>query len=116
MAATNGQAHLAELFDLVRAVDPDYALANLAQIRPFSLENAPAVLAPAFAGVTVKRYADSLWLTDAQPLVDYACSMIGWPEAASQSQALHALAVERLAAAGGLAIQKDSGVVLAYRE
>lgn len=118
VAATNGTANMQELYELVHAVVPAVQDTNVATIRRFSLENAAAILAPAFSHVTIRRYADALWVTDASPLVDYACSMAAWQAAGGRDRAsaLEAVVRARLEAEGGIAIRKDGGVAVAYRE
>lgn len=81
-AATNGSTHMRDLDDLLMAYPP------LAHIAPtmqqfanrhdtFNLENGMALLQPYFRSVTLHPYEDRLEVTEVEPLVAYALSMVG---------------------------------------
>ena len=74
--------------------------------------------APGFAHVEVRRYPDSLWITAAQPAVDYLSSMSSWSELAGQISLaeLQARVQARIDAEGGLRVSKDTGVVFAWND
>ncbi len=116
-AATNGRDHMRELHALVRDFDPDYhGPVDLAS--RFGLDNAAAVLAPPFAAVEIRRYPDSLSVTEARPLVDYVRSMwdAGQVVDGARAAAFEAFVGRRIAAAGTLHIAKETGMVVARRE
>jgi SAM-dependent methyltransferase len=117
-AATNGAAHLRELDDLIHAFEPRFADSFGSLIGSFALENAAAVLAPAFDRVELHRYPDGLRVTEAQPLADYMLSITGTDPYLTPDRAVEALQFfqDRLDAAGGvLPITKDTGYALAVK-
>lgn len=114
-AATNGQAHLRELYQL-GDLFPEQHHVNDSALR-FGLENGGARLAEVFSAFELLIYPDSLWVTDAQALFDYIKSMWwvdGWDEArfARLNQVIEKLIREQ----GGIAIQKSSGMFWAGGE
>lgn len=80
-AATNGSHHMTDLDNLLMAYPP---LAQVAQTMRqfsnrhgnFSLENGAALLQPHFRKVTLHPYEDRLEITEVEPLVAYALSMV----------------------------------------
>lgn len=114
VAATNGALHLQELRELFSRVDPQFTVMNDSAAR-FGLENGIAQLAGAFAHYEVKTYADSLWVTEVEPLVEYARSSWGfstWDKTVEEGLR-HEIAAQ-IAARGGFAIQKSVGIVSAF--
>jgi ubiquinone/menaquinone biosynthesis C-methylase UbiE len=115
-AATNGPNHLRELYDLAAGYSPwaserDHAFS-------FRLDNAAEVLRPAFEHVEIRRYPDSLWVTEARPVVDYLVSMSSYADLAAHVPpgVLEAEIQACIDRDGGLHITKDSGVALAWNE
>ena len=73
-ASTNGRDHLRELQELVRAFDPNMTFrVNLSHER-FGLENGFVQLSRWFSKVTLRRYEDSLVITEGDSLVAYILS------------------------------------------
>ena len=117
-AATNGAAHLRELDDLIHIFEPRFADSFRALTGAFDLENALAVLGPAFARVTLKRYPDALIVTEAQALTDYLFSFTGadpfiTPDRAGEATRFFQAHLD--AAGGRLRIIKDTGYALAIK-
>lgn len=115
-AATNGRDHLREMHALIRAFDPGYqGPFDLAS--RFGLENANTVLAPPFAAVEIRRYPDSLRLTEAGPLVDYVRSTwdAGQAIGAARAEAFETSVQQRIKAEGEIVIAKDTGMAVARR-
>ena len=116
-AATNGAEHMRQLDEAIHAFEPRFGDKFGSLIATFALENAVAILTPAFARVELHRYPDSLRVTEAQPLADYVLSVTGddpylTPDRAGE---LTRFFQARLDAAGGaLTITKDSGYALAF--
>ena len=121
VAATNGNKHMSELADLV----PDTLRQSVASLRlrgqgemlAFRLENGRALLEPYFDTIELHLYDDSLWVTEVEPLVAYALSMIkpemDLPETAvNQIRAAWAARIEK---EGGIRISKHSGVFVATK-
>ncbi len=116
LAATNGLSHMNELFELVHAFEPRYANPSRPFTGAFGLDNAGERLAPAFGRVEIRRYPDALWVTDAQPLVDYVLSMESARDSLSPSRApeLARFFQQRIDAHGGIRIGKDAGLAIGY--
>lgn len=74
-AATNGQRHMWELDELVRLHAPGNDMPNVAE--RFGLENGLEHLTPWFSAVDRHDYPDSLEVTEAEPVIQYAQSMSG---------------------------------------
>lgn len=119
-AATNGERHMVDLDAVVKRLAPD-VMAQVIPVSPsfastFTIENGPEQLSQAFKTVTVRRYPDSLVVTDAQPLVDYVLSMTRFPFnpiSQERKQAfLHAVEQE-IRAHGAIQIGKDTGLLIA---
>jgi len=116
-AATNGAGHMAEYYALVHAYDSRYPEpARAAEMLKYRLENAADWLAPAFTRVEVRRRPDTLWVTDADALVDYALSTSAAVQLAGSHWAsgLRAFFQTQVDKGGGIRITKDMGVVLAF--
>jgi SAM-dependent methyltransferase len=119
LAATNGRAHLREFDDLFSAFEPrSQSRANLRMPR-FTVENAAEVLSPAFIRVEVHRYNDALWVTEAQPLVDYLLSFTAGdpylsPKRAGEALSFFQAKIEE--GGGGVRITKDAGYALGMKQ
>jgi SAM-dependent methyltransferase len=121
IAATNGNNHMKELPSLIpealQAVSGSTLVRGESEMLPFRLENGRAVLEPYFNTIEQYLYEDSLWITEVEPLLAYAFSMIkpemDVPETAvTQIRSAWAAKIE---AEGGIHISKDSGVFEAYK-
>lgn len=73
-AATNGQDHMFELHALLRGFLPEYRAPFSASSR-FNLENAPDILREVFSQVEIRRYPNTLVVTDPASLGAYILSM-----------------------------------------
>jgi ubiquinone/menaquinone biosynthesis C-methylase UbiE len=113
-ATTNGRAHLHELVDLVAAFDNTIPFHRRVFNR-FSLENGPEVLKPVFKSIEVRRYPDSIRVTEADAVCDYVLSSFSTfrlPEATKDALAAHIR--RRIAEMGGdFTITKDTGMIVA---
>ena len=76
-ATTIGNGNFNELARILEAFDSriDWAATMKAITDAFGLESGAAMLAQYFGGVETRRHADSLHITEAQPLIDYVLSM-----------------------------------------
>ena len=76
IAATNGRAHLRELWQLLTLIIPPPQRHQLHQgsLLSFRLENGRAQLAPFFSTIERRLYPDSLTVTEVQPIIDYLLS------------------------------------------
>ncbi len=119
IAATNGNRHMQELPQLVPAAVR--AISGSALVRgesiqlPFRLEKGRAALEPYFENIELHLYDDSLWVTEVEPLLAYAFSMLK-PGSEVPETAVHQLReawAAKIAAEGGIRISKHSGVFVA---
>jgi ubiquinone/menaquinone biosynthesis C-methylase UbiE len=139
LAATNGQDHMRELWQLMEQVlirvgaSPQRATELVGQGRAasalsFRLENGEERLRRSFSDVRPERYPDELRVTEAEPLVAYLRSV--WfvdqmlEHAATQEHehavpraeirnSVRAVVQERIAADGVIRIAKDTGAFVA---
>lgn len=122
-AATNGQSHMHELRVLIQQFDPalDYRAVSPPD-RFFSLENGKPQLDPWFTAIELRRYEDSLVVTDIKALVDYVFSMtsftgIQYSDSTVARQAFTTYAQAQMLAQGGVfQIQKATGLFIGKRE
>jgi SAM-dependent methyltransferase len=112
-AATNGAAHLRELDQIIgRFMGGASTLGQNAE--RFGLETGESQLRRHFGRVELRRYEDSLIVTEAQPLVDYAqSSMRGMTKEALA--AMRAYVEDQLDHRGSIHISKDAGIFFARR-
>ncbi|HEY9074946.1 MAG TPA: methyltransferase domain-containing protein [Anaerolineaceae bacterium] len=113
IAATNGLNHLKELHELIRSVAPAYIPGELSA-QNFGLENGMDILSEVFDDVRLEIYEDSLWITEALPLVDYIYSL-NFMQAVTEADRSSLLAQieSRIQQEGGFYIQKASGLFMA---
>lgn len=114
-AATNGEGHLAELHQLLSGL-AETPITSGAVAR-FGLQNGDARLAEVFPQRELFIYPDSLWVTEAEPLIAYIRSMWwveGWDEA--QHFRLEQEITRRMKEQGGISIQKSTGLFWAGGE
>ena len=113
-AATNGLGHLQELFELSRTFYP-----GLDKDRPsgiFGLENGLDQLSPWFENIELRRYEDSLKVTDADALVKWAQSWAKRYIEASKLDSFYEFLRSELARSGVIHVTKDSGLFIATKE
>jgi SAM-dependent methyltransferase len=110
-AATMGLDNMREFDQMVRrfiGVSISVAPAR------FGLENGYELMRAAFPAVECQRYADSLVITESQPLIDYFNSTHGRAHAtADQMAALRAHLDGEIAAHGAIHVSKNAGLLIA---
>ncbi|MDQ3541731.1 MAG: class I SAM-dependent methyltransferase [Chloroflexota bacterium] len=110
-AATNGERHMAELNELVRAAGLDAA--SFAINEAFRLEHGAAALNRHFAHVERRDYVDALVVTDPEAIVHYVRSTIGADTMrADQLDRMRSIVSERIANEGAFRIAKSTGVFI----
>ncbi len=117
-AATNGEKHMSELYDLEFQLAPEMRKGPpSAQPRfwaqSFSLENGGEQIGRWFNHVQMLRREDGLVVTQAQPLVDYILSMLGYFLEALSEERLRVFtgALEQeIKTKGAIYITKDTGL------
>ncbi|MGH7925548.1 MAG: class I SAM-dependent methyltransferase [Candidatus Binatus sp.] len=113
-AATMGRAHMKELDEFGARF---FSIPRMTESTArFGLETGEAYMRRAFSDVTLERYPDSLAITEAEPLMDYICSMrVRRRITDDQIAALRAHLENEIAAHGKIRITKDSGMFIARR-
>ena len=110
-ATTNGQTHLQEMDELARRAGFPGAKMAGAQANPFRLENGLAELSAWLSNVTLRRYEDSLLVTEAAPLIAFILSTAYRSQATDEQVAELTRLVEReLAEHGAILVTKDAGL------
>ena len=112
-AATIGQDHLRELWDLLVNVDPRADVGDGSMW--FGLENGETQLRPHFADIVIHRYDDALLVTEPEPLVEYALSMQRSSLIAERPDLLRQEVRRRIEREGAFYIRKDVGMFEAIR-
>lgn len=115
-AATNGQRHMRELGELAKAFHRGMTCASGEY--SFSLENGAAQLGEWFEDTELRRYEDSLAVTEADPLVAYILSSLGDAPslvAGDRSGELAAHLRRQLSVRGVIHITKDVGLFVSLR-
>jgi ubiquinone/menaquinone biosynthesis C-methylase UbiE len=115
-AATIGSDHLVEISQLIVEFDPTLEDVFQSGERPFTLENGFSQLMKWFGNVEVKRYPDSLHITEVQPLVDYILTTVLAKKSVSKKALLGDFIAARMRVGGGaIDISKDSGIFKAVK-
>lgn len=117
-AATNGRGHLLELHLLISAITDQDSTSPITIAERFGLENGADLLKPIFPRVDRLLYLDSLWITEAAPLMDYARSL--WSVKSIMTpeywQIFEQRVNERIKTDGGFPIHKETGLFIAHLE
>jgi len=119
-ATTLGAENFKEMFDLLHAFDPAFVFGQKVLTDAFGLETGESKLRRHFAGVEIRRYPDSLHVTQAQPLVDYVRSLMGFGNVGNIMQGEKAEMLGRyfediIARDGAIDISKDAGMFVARK-
>ncbi len=113
-ATTIGSKHMRELYDLVERFAPGQSFDRMRIAGEFSLETGPAQLEKVFSRVEVRRYPDSLHVTEAAPMVDYIYSTYEFGQGDDWHAKLTAFIEQEMEMNGGaIEITKNSGVLIA---
>ena len=114
-ASTVGERHLIQMDELINQFNPEFTPIG-DMTGPFTLENGADQLSGWFPQVEMRRYEDSLEVTEAAPLVDYVLS--GWFDLGSATpESLKQFVEREIGLRGGVYhITKDSGIFTAIRE
>lgn len=113
-ATTFGKDNMQELKDLLTEYDKNFVFPQDELAQAFGLENGAGKLAEVFAEVELRRYPDSLHVTDWQILLDYILSTQTFAEEPAQtSRKLQAFIQEKFSARQSLDISKDAGIFVA---
>ncbi|MDQ2884546.1 MAG: methyltransferase domain-containing protein [Chloroflexota bacterium] len=114
-AATNGQAHLQEIGELVQRVIPSFSGIMGRGGSPFSLENGAEQMAPWFSHVEMRHYENALVVTEVEPLVAFVLSTRAKSILTEeQIRQLREIVAQELARNGSITITKATGLFVAY--
>jgi ubiquinone/menaquinone biosynthesis C-methylase UbiE len=112
-AATNGEAHLCEMDELLFASAPEARRGDAAE--HFSLENGEAQLRRHFSRAVVTRYPDSLEVTTPETLLRYLLSTSARDLLNEQRLSqMHARIAAEIAASGAFHVTKATGLFTAF--
>jgi ubiquinone/menaquinone biosynthesis C-methylase UbiE len=111
--ATNGLAHLRELYELEHRFDPtvDFGWSS-ASPKLFSLDEGRPEVERFFQNVHIVRYEDALNITQAEPLVDYILSMMTASVLRQRRSELQRFIEDELQRHGVIHITKESGIFI----
>ena len=114
MAATNGANYMLDLDELLTEFWPAYGGLHTMSLK-FNLQNGAEQLSQWFGMVEKKLYPGDLWVTEAQPLVDYVYSTprVQQMIPLDQREAMRAFFQARIDRSGGILIRKETGLFLA---
>lgn len=114
-AATNGQNHMRELREMMAQFDPNI-LPSISD-RSFTLDNGLDQLSEYFSYIELKRYEDSLAITEVKPLVAYVASMNSSGTLRNKNKLLEfsRFIEQKMASDGVINISKDAGMFIALR-
>ena len=114
MAATNGENYMLDLDMLLTEFWPAYGGLHTMSLM-FNLENGAEQLSQWFGMVENKLYPGDLWVTDAQPLVDYVYSTprVQQMIPLDQRELMREYFQARINESGGILIRKETGLFLA---
>lgn len=77
VCSTYGANHMKEITDLVKGFHKQITLSADRLYERFGLENGQSLLAPYFTNIELRRYEDSLLVTQPEPLIEYVLSCHG---------------------------------------
>jgi ubiquinone/menaquinone biosynthesis C-methylase UbiE len=111
--STVGQNHMIEIRDIMLKFESETMDIKSSDITSrFMLENGEEKLKKWFANIAMKRYEDSLIVTEIWPIIDYIFSMPGNVRESFNNERLHELNIYlkgKIATEGGIYITKDTG-------
>jgi len=118
IAATNGRDHLQEIRELLSEFDESLAVAfGLLSHEPFNLETGAEQLTRRFERVEMRRYPDSLTITDADPLIQYVnSSLTAGPLLGDRLADFAGFVESKIAEHGAIRVTKTAGLFLARKQ
>jgi SAM-dependent methyltransferase len=111
-AATNGRAHMAEVFEIEHEALPDLYPSERRAELGFAVENGEDLLRKRFRDVVRHDFPDGLRVDEVEPLVAYVASMSPRPLTDGELDAV-AAAVRRRLASGPIRITKQTSLFVA---
>ena len=77
VCSTYGISHMQEVTQLVQSFNSQIVLAAERLYERFGMENGEALLSPYFTDIQKREYKDELFVTEAEPLIEYILSCHG---------------------------------------
>lgn len=114
-AATNGSGHMGELVELTKGFDSRLQGLGLAH-RKFGLDNGGRQLEKWFGEVNIRKFPDSLSITDVEALIAYVTSTSGIARQALSGKRLNrfrGVLEERMKESGAIHVSKEVGLFIA---
>lgn len=111
-AATNGEAHMRALTDLVEHFDASLEYRHRFTV-PFLLESGREELARWFSDVACRRYDDALLVTEVESLVDYVLSGLEGTARDRRAEFRRFVEQQLRMAGGAIRVAKDVGMFVA---
>jgi len=112
-ATTLGVNNVFELEQLVNSIDQSLNYPKTAEQINFNLENGENELSKYFSNVEIRRYEDSLTVTESKPLVDYILTITGTIDG-KKLEDLSMYIEKSIKEKGSIHITKDAGMFIAY--
>ena len=115
-AATNGDPHMRELWQMLDRVSPGSKARAVAVDGGFNLQNGAEQIEEWFTDVTIARRDDSLEVTEAEPVVEYALSSDLYDLSGDRLSRLAELVEYEIVKHGRFAITKETGLFEARKQ
>jgi ubiquinone/menaquinone biosynthesis C-methylase UbiE len=112
-ATTVGATHMRDLDLLAERFDPTISNRGGHSTSAFELENGTQQLEPWFSDVEMRRYEDSLVVTEAEPIVACVISVVFHSNLSDRRAEFTRFVQSELDRGGALHIHKDSGIFIA---
>ena len=117
-ATTNGTNNLKGLKELIMNFDSRIDYATFSVVKEFGLENGTEQLLKHFGSVEMRKYEDSLRITEPQPLIDYVLSLEAHTNildimTESRINDFYAYLADIISRKGSIDIEKSSGIFVA---
>jgi ubiquinone/menaquinone biosynthesis C-methylase UbiE len=114
-AATNGEQHMKKIYVIAGEIDEIQEWKTFFS-KTFSLQNGTARLYQQFLDIHMIGFKNDLWVTEAQPIIDYIRSMIsieGEKIVEQREAQMRAELEQEIAEKGGILIKKETGMFIA---
>jgi ubiquinone/menaquinone biosynthesis C-methylase UbiE len=114
-AGTNGSHHLGEFYQLIAEYSGIESWKDFFAVT-FNLQNGTEYLKTAFSNVQMRQFESDLWITEAQPVIDYVNSAVSIDSQSFMDKhepALRAKLEKQIAEKGGILIRKETGFFIA---
>lgn len=114
-AATNGKNHMKGIYVLAQTINEEDDFSSIVTDK-FSLQNGIEQLLPFFPDIRMHRFQNDLWVTEAQPILDYIASMMaidGMAVLDAHEDEIRDNLNRLIAQDGSILIGKETGIFIA---